>query len=110
MKEMEFSMNLWETKGVKDFTAGFNSLIYSFSRIFGYNDKSPVIYSRAFLRMSYLLVDMDYLPARKTEYVIADFILPLPVPVNSLSIPRYLASVFFFTVPSAGITYIGEYS
>lgn len=60
--------------------------------------------------MSYLLVDMDSLSGKKTEYVITDFILPLPIPVNSPSIPRYLSTVFGLTVPSAWITGICEYA
>lgn len=58
----------------------------------------------------YFLVDIDFLPVKNTENVITDFIQLLPIPTYPLTVPRYLASVFLFSVPSAGIPGIGKYA
>lgn len=58
----------------------------------------------------YFLVDMDFLPVKKTENVITDFSLLLPVPVYLPAVPCYLTTVFGLTVPSAGIPGIGKYA
>lgn len=52
---------------------------------------------------------MDFLPVKKTENVITDFSLLLPVPVYLPAVPCYLTTVFWFSIPSAGIPGIGKY-